>query len=137
MEKISAMRFVYMFLDYVDNHGIHDEFDAENNRMQTSQGVRNLIAIARHIQPERLANDEAAAQMRELSPDERDFFIQQDEEGVIIDLRDEFAERVAQNRGAIGILAQLMKARDENDVEKIEEHLEMAEELSEKVSPIR
>lgn len=135
MEKVGAMRFVYMFLDFVENHGIFDEFDAEENRMVTSQGVKNLIEIAKHIVPERLANDEAAEAMRDLTEDERDFLIGEDEEGIVLDMRDAFAEKMAENGGARGLIRQIADAQRRGDANEVIRLIQLGEEFSEKISP--
>jgi hypothetical protein len=130
METIGPMRFVYMFLDFVENHGIFDEFDPEQNCMVTSEGMEELISIAEEIAPERVSNEEAAVRMRELTPVERDILINEDEEGVIVDLRDHFAEKMAENGGARGLLAQLVEAQEQGDSNRCAELWETIEEFA-------
>lgn len=132
MDDISPMRFCYMFVEFFENHGIFDEFDAEQNRMVSSKGVRSLYEIAKELLPERLANDEAAEKMRDLSDDEREFLIGSDEEGVVVDMRDYFAEEMSRNGGARGLLHQLAEAHAAGDAQTVIELLDTAKEFDEK-----
>ena len=121
-----------MFVEFFENHGIFDEFDAEQNKMVTSKGVRNLYEIAKELLPERLEYDEAAQKMRELSDDEREFLIGSDEEGVVVDMRDYFAEEMAKNDGARGLLLQLEVAQEAGDKEQVDRIWSMIKEFNEK-----
>jgi hypothetical protein len=112
--------------------GIFDEFDPEKNAMITSDDMLNLIAMAEAIIPERVSNDEAAVLMRNLTDDERDFLIGEDKEHVV-DARNLFAEKVAMNRGAVGILQQLVEAQERGDTEETERMFTLAKELNEKI----
>lgn len=132
MEDISPMRFCYMFVEFFENHGIFDEFDAEQNRMVPSQGVKNLYEIAKEILPERVSNTEAAERMRDLSEDEREFMIGEEEEGVVVDMRDYFAEEVQRNGGARGLLFQLELARNTGDKARETEIWNMIEQFNER-----
>lgn len=131
MDNVNAMRFCYIFVEFFENHGIFDEFDAETNRMVSSKGVINLYNLAKEILPERLSNDEAAVRMRELSPDEREFLIGEDDEGVVVDMRDYFAEEMARNGGARGILHQLALANSMGNKEEVERLINLASEFEE------
>jgi hypothetical protein len=115
-----------MFVEFFENHGIFDEFSAEQNRMITSQGVKNLYEIAKGLIPERF-NEETIAEgipakmMRDLSEEERLHLIGNDDEDVVVDMRDYFAEEMARNGGARGLLLQLHDAQVAGDKEKINE----------------
>ena len=130
MDNINPMRFVYLFVEFFENHGIFDEFDAEANRMVSSEGVKNLYNIAKELLPERLANDEAAERMRDLSQDERDFLVGNDDEDVVIDMRDYFAEEMSRNGGARGLLASIVEAKQADDWERVDNLLQVAEEFN-------
>lgn len=130
MENISPMRFVLAFLEVVENYGIFDEFDAEQNKMVTSEPVKDLIEMARLIAPEEIDNHEAAARMRELSDAERDFLVENDDEGVVVDMRDYFHKEMARNNGARGVLMQLHYARQSGDKEEINRLLKLATEFT-------
>jgi len=132
VDNISPMRFCYIFVEFFENHGIFDEFDPEQNRMVTSKGVKNLYEIAKELLPERLPNDEAAQKMRDLSDDEREFLIGNDEDGVVVDMRDYFAEEMAANGGARGLLHQIATAYEQGDTEFLDDLLDKAKEFNEK-----
>lgn len=131
-DKISAMRFVYAFLDYVEENGIFDEFDPDENVMVTSDEMQDLINMAMAIVPDRVTNEEAATMMRQLTLAERDALISEDDEDVVIDMRDEFAEKIALNGGARGILHELVQAQSRGDVIETKRLMQLAQELDER-----
>jgi hypothetical protein len=131
-QESDAMRFVYAFMQHVDEMGIFDAYDPDENAMVTSDEMTDLINMATMILPERLEPEEAAQKMRLLSKDERDFFIGEDQEHVI-DMRDEFNLKMVENRGARGLLSQLVAAQSRGDLVEMKRLMETAKEFDERV----
>lgn len=128
MDKIHPVRFIHAFLEHVNTIGIFDEFDPEENMMRTSEDVQDLIAMAYACLPDKVEN--SAKAMRELTDVERDAYIGEDIENVIIDMRDEFATKMAENGGAAGVLRQLVEAQARGDHIESKKLMQMAKEFT-------
>jgi hypothetical protein len=128
---MNAMRFVLAFLAHVEEQGIFDEYDPDENCMVTSDEMLNLIDMAKEIAPERLAADEAATTMRALTDAERDAFIRADEENVVVDMRSHFVQEMSANNGARGVLEQLVMAQERGDLVETKRLLTLAKEFTE------
>lgn len=103
------MDFIRDFLKYVDKVGIFDEYDKDTNKMKTSSGVEALIKQARQLMPEELSGREAGLRMTELSEAHRDALIKAAGPRVV-DLRTEFAKKMAMNGGAHKLLTDIVEA---------------------------
>jgi hypothetical protein len=115
----NPMNFIKQFLAYVDNVGIYDEYDAEANKMVMSDGVQTLVKDAISYLPEKLKPLTAAVRMRQLTDAERDRRINEAHEGIVIDLRQHFQEKMSKNGGAYGLVKDLVEAVEHEDHEKL------------------
>lgn len=125
MSDENPMRFIYEFIRFYDEEGIYDEYDPEDNEMVTSEEVQALYEYAKTFVPEPIDGAEAAKRSRELTDVERDAFIAENPT-VVIDLRAEFAKKMAANGGARGLLEQMVEARERGDLVEIKRLMDEA-----------
>ena len=123
MDKYDAMDFVASFLAFVNTNGIYDEFDKESNKMITSSGVQALIEQAKTLLPE-MKGGQTSKMMRELTDDERERAIVGNNR--VIDMRAEFAKRIAANGGRQRLMSGFVEAMELGDFEKAKQFAEDA-----------
>lgn len=107
--------FVRDFLNFVEKHGIFDEFDKDSQKMVTSVGIKALIEEAQSCLPEKLKPKQAAERMRDLNDDEREKLIKDSDAQKVIDMRKVFQDKMSKNKGAQGLIEKLVKAHEAND----------------------
>ena len=103
--RSEAEIFVTSFLDYIDEYDILDKLDRRTQKMVRSAGVESLIAQARNVFPKRI---EKGQTIPVPAPEVVDQLVQADN---VIDTREMFARKTAENGGVRAMLRAIVEGR--------------------------
>jgi hypothetical protein len=102
--RSKAEIFVTEFIDYVNRYDILDEFNKKTQKMERSSGVESLIMKAKEVFPERTLGPSTV-------PEEEVTKIIS-EASHVLDRRDHFALKIQANRGAQGLLEDVLAGKN-------------------------
>ncbi|RZK44828.1 MAG: hypothetical protein EOO61_02335 [Hymenobacter sp.] len=113
--RSKSEEFVSKFLDYIYKYDIKDNFNNQTQKMERSAGVEKLIAQAQAVYPRA---DNGQVENSKLAVEQMEEAIEKSSN--VLDLREEFARKIAANGSARGLLEKVLSGDEAAKLEAIE-----------------